>query len=796
MKKLISIFLSLFLLFVVSSCGRKDKVVARFNGTPVMLEAVAREMAREGLPRSRSGLAAKMTAVSNLILKDLFLLDAREKGYLERQDVREKLEKQKKELVKRMVIEKVVGSPSVALSAGDLRKYTSIVTCRLIFFNAPVCLDFDYRKGRYEEARNCARLVNSRNFSEMADLYTDFPGNLKGGFLGALPASNLAPAVRSVVARMRPGEISDVIQSDKGCSIVKLEKFEKAVSAGTADRYHVSSIFLSSANRGGSETLEKARELWRQLKIDPSSFKDLANRWSEDPENRNGGRLRPFVYEQMIPVIAEASWKTPRGRVSRILSDRSGFYLLLVDSVRLRSAKEMSELRKNKKYFHSLKQRILGRKAGKLREDRFGRYRERLLAGAKVVKDYSCFTNASMTNADAAGAAVLLKVLYNNTVFTYADFLAQFQRDSARFGGRATYIDKVNLFESRLLVPELVFADGLKRGFMQSRRFQKEYSGFCDNTVFSAYVKDLVDAWQVTEAQTRGYYEAHKDRFEKYPYEKIADIVRRQLLEDLRPVIARQKMVELLHNYKLEIDPWALMDRKERRLAGLRQAALKAEQSSNLSGAAETWAVILKKDPSGLEAVFNLFRIGKLLGGSVKAARFIDQAVSSASRNMDELAKQLGDPESRQSALELMSRTGDREAVLALVRQLQNADRRFLPEIIRVLGELRTPFAAEPVLNLLRSERRNIIASSNLPVVAASCLALGRIGGETAKSYLAGWLTAERDYRLQQAIISGLGECKDPSLDPLLKGYRASPSPDVRRAAASALSSQTNSGQR
>ena len=47
----------------------------------------------------------------------------------------------------------------------------------------------------------------------------------------------------------------------------------------------------------------------------------------------------------------------------------------------LNKAKELSEFRKNRQYYRSLKQRILQRKAVKIREDRFGKYRERLLAG-------------------------------------------------------------------------------------------------------------------------------------------------------------------------------------------------------------------------------------------------------------------------------------------------------------------------------------------------------------------------------------------------------------------------------
>jgi parvulin-like peptidyl-prolyl isomerase len=794
MKKPTFAILAFLLALLALSCGRRDPVVGRFNGEPILLSAVAAEMTREGKPWRRSGWQSRMTAVSNMILRDLFLLDARKKGYFERQDIIDILEKQKKELVKRMVIEKVVGTPSVSLAAGDVRKFTSIVNCRLIFFNGPVSLDGDYRKMKSAEARSCYSLVNPGNFSEMADLYTDYPGNLKGGFLGALPASNLPPAVRSAVARMTPGQISDILQSDRGFTIVRLEKVEKALSAGAGDKYHVSSIFLSASATNREAVLQKARELWRRLTADPSQFKELANRWSEDPANRNGGRLRPFVYEQMTPLVAEAAWKTPKGRVSRILSDRSGFYILLVDSIRPRSAKELSEFRKNRQYYRSLKQRILQRKAVKIREDRFGKYRERLLAGARVIRDYSCFTNSSLTNADAAGAAVLLKVLYNNTAFTYADFLEQFRREAARFGGRPSYIDKVNVFESRLLVPELVFADGLRRGFMQSGRFKKEYAEFCDNTVFSRYFKDLVDSRPVGDQEIREFYEANKDRFEKYPFEKVRDLVRRQLTQDLQPVIARQRMTELLQAYKLDVDPWKLMNRRERALERLRLGALRAEQSSNLQAAAAGWSAVLKKDPSNAGAAVALFRCALALGAGAEGERFTAQAVSAVPRNAGGISRRLDDPSERSAALRLLASSGCDQAVQSLVRRLQSPDRSLLPEILRVLGELKAVPARDPILAVLRAERRNIIAASNLPVVASASLALGRIGGESAGAYLVSWLRTEKDYRLQSLLLPAVAEFRDASQRQLLAQYLGSPSPEVRRAAVAALSTVTNSG--
>jgi peptidyl-prolyl cis-trans isomerase SurA len=78
-------------------------------------------------------------------------------------------------------------------------------------------------------------LVDGGNWDKLADQYTDGPGKTQGGLLGTFKKGELAPELERAVARLKPGQISEVIRSGAGFHIVKVDAVESGGYRPLAD---------------------------------------------------------------------------------------------------------------------------------------------------------------------------------------------------------------------------------------------------------------------------------------------------------------------------------------------------------------------------------------------------------------------------------------------------------------------------------------------------------------------------------------------------------------------------------
>jgi parvulin-like peptidyl-prolyl isomerase len=76
-----------------------------------------------------------------------------------------------------------------------------------------------------------ARLMSGQSFEGVARSMSDAPGAESGGDMGMLPAGALPPFLVNAAASMKPGDVSEIIQSEFGLHIVKLLGYEAPVDA-------------------------------------------------------------------------------------------------------------------------------------------------------------------------------------------------------------------------------------------------------------------------------------------------------------------------------------------------------------------------------------------------------------------------------------------------------------------------------------------------------------------------------------------------------------------------------------
>lgn len=76
-------------------------------------------------------------------------------------------------------------------------------------------------RDKAEKIRDLAR--KGKDFKELAKHYSDLPSAAEGGDLGSFQKSEMAPAMRAAMENLKPGDVSPIIEVDKGFQFFKIQ---------------------------------------------------------------------------------------------------------------------------------------------------------------------------------------------------------------------------------------------------------------------------------------------------------------------------------------------------------------------------------------------------------------------------------------------------------------------------------------------------------------------------------------------------------------------------------------------
>ena len=148
-------------------------------------------------------------------------------------DLRRALERQMlaSEAQRRDVVEKISVTEAEARTYYDAHKQEfttpSELTLREILIEVPVTdrgvnvAEDDAAKAEAEEIRK--RLLADEPFPRLAAESSDAPSKANGGLIGPIKHDELAEALQSRIDKMKVGELTDVIRTQRGYQILKLE---------------------------------------------------------------------------------------------------------------------------------------------------------------------------------------------------------------------------------------------------------------------------------------------------------------------------------------------------------------------------------------------------------------------------------------------------------------------------------------------------------------------------------------------------------------------------------------------
>jgi len=164
-----------------------------------------------------------------------------------------------------------------------------------ILISVPVTASPEQVEDRETRARDVyGKAKGGEDFAQLAVAYSESSTNIEGGSLGWRRGSQLPSILADLVAKMKPGDISEPIRTPSGFHIFKLNEVrgggqQKSVVA----QVHVRHILLRTSELEDDQTVEQKLEKIRNRVLnDGEDFAAIASVTSQDPGSAaDGGDL-------------------------------------------------------------------------------------------------------------------------------------------------------------------------------------------------------------------------------------------------------------------------------------------------------------------------------------------------------------------------------------------------------------------------------------------------------------------------------------------------------------------------
>lgn len=164
---------------------------------------------------------------------------------------------------------------------------------------------------RAEEIKR--RIDAGADFADLAQRFSEDLNSARlGGDLGFFTRGTFMSAFEDAAFQLAPGEISDIIRTDVGYHIIKLEERD-----GEQIRVRHILIQVPRLPEDEARTIETLSFLRERILQGDESFEDAARKYSEDIESSEaGGYLGEFYMDQVLPQYQTVLDTLPIGSVS------------------------------------------------------------------------------------------------------------------------------------------------------------------------------------------------------------------------------------------------------------------------------------------------------------------------------------------------------------------------------------------------------------------------------------------------------------------------------------------------
>jgi peptidyl-prolyl cis-trans isomerase SurA len=140
------------------------------------------------------------------------------------------------------------------------------------------------------------RLAAGEDFATLARVFSEGPAASKGGDLGWFAIDDLDPALAGALRGRALGELTDVVVSDRGAHILRVEGLRDDGQSMRLSQI----VFLRDEDAARSAALARAEAIRRRLEAG-EDFTQLARTESDDPQAAEGGGHLGLVPLESLP---------------------------------------------------------------------------------------------------------------------------------------------------------------------------------------------------------------------------------------------------------------------------------------------------------------------------------------------------------------------------------------------------------------------------------------------------------------------------------------------------------------
>jgi peptidyl-prolyl cis-trans isomerase SurA len=184
------------------------------------------------------------------------------------------------------------------------------------------------RLNRAQEAQQRAR--GGENFADIAAKYSDAPDNVKGGDMGWRPHDRLPEAFAAALAKMQPGEVSEILRSPAGFHIIKLRDKRGGTGPVSVEQTRVRHILVRTNELVSEAEARRKLTLLRERVIQGADFAELARLNSDDGSAGRGGELGWVHQGDLVPDFERVMNSLKLNEVSEPVKTPFGLHIIQV----------------------------------------------------------------------------------------------------------------------------------------------------------------------------------------------------------------------------------------------------------------------------------------------------------------------------------------------------------------------------------------------------------------------------------------------------------------------------------
>jgi len=240
------IFVAVCLFLMVSPClalAEEDVVLAKIGDTKITMADLNRIISYYDADKQKAlaqNPTFKATILQRIVQGIVISKIARDEAFDKRPAIAEQLtllsnDYLASEYIKLEVIDKIkVTEDDMQLyykaHQEDFKTRETVRARQILIKFKPSASAEDKKKARAKAEEILEKAKRGEDFAKLASEFSDDAGSkTKGGDLGFFPKGKMAPELDKVAFSLKPGEVSDIIETASGCYLIKVEDKKESV---------------------------------------------------------------------------------------------------------------------------------------------------------------------------------------------------------------------------------------------------------------------------------------------------------------------------------------------------------------------------------------------------------------------------------------------------------------------------------------------------------------------------------------------------------------------------------------